>query len=101
MYQETRKVITMYGGLYPRSNVEPLYRERKEVVGLQVQKTVNGGRQNLELYTLRSTEAIIAAIAEVKLKKVIKQAREKKTTSDQMERKNSSRTVFARNRKWN
>ena len=34
MDQETRKIITMYGGLYPRSNVEPLYQERKEVVGL-------------------------------------------------------------------
>ena len=34
MDQEIRKIITIYGGLYPRSNVEPLYQERKEVVGL-------------------------------------------------------------------
>ena len=33
---------------------------------------VNGGRLNLTLYDLRSNEVIIAATAELKLKKVIK-----------------------------
>ena len=30
MNQETRKIITMYGGLHPRSNVEQLYLPRSE-----------------------------------------------------------------------
>ena len=32
--KKTRKIITMYGGLHPRSNVERLYQDVKEVVGL-------------------------------------------------------------------
>ena len=34
MDQKPRKIITMYGGLHPRSNVERLYQDVKEVVGL-------------------------------------------------------------------
>ena len=34
MDQKPRKIITMYGGLRPRSNVERLYQDVKEVVGL-------------------------------------------------------------------
>ena len=34
MDQKTRQITTMYGGLHPRSNVERLYQEVKEIVGL-------------------------------------------------------------------
>ena len=37
-----------------------------------IEDCVNGGRLNLTLYDLRSNEVIIAATAELKLKKVIK-----------------------------
>ena len=30
----TKKISTMYGGLQPRSNIERLYQDVKEVVGL-------------------------------------------------------------------
>ena len=64
-----------------------------------IEDCVNGGRKYLVLYALRSNEVIITAMAELKLKMVIKQTREKKTTSDQMERESSSRSVLERNRK--
>ena len=32
--QKTRKIITICGGLHPKSNVERLYQDLKEVVGL-------------------------------------------------------------------
>ena len=35
MDQKARKIITMYGGLHPRSNVGWLYQDVKQVVGLQ------------------------------------------------------------------
>ena len=97
MDQKTRKIITIYGGLHPRSNVERLHQEGSGVVNIE--DCVNGGRQNLALYALRSNEVIITAMAELKLKMVLKQTREKKTTSDQMERESSSRSVLERNRK--
>ena len=34
MDQKTRKIITICGGLHPKSNVERLYQDLKEVVGL-------------------------------------------------------------------
>ena len=34
MNQKTRKIITIYGGLHLRSNVEQLHQDVKEVVGL-------------------------------------------------------------------
>ena len=34
MDQKIRKIITIYGGLHQKSNVEWLHQEMKEVVGL-------------------------------------------------------------------
>ena len=46
---------------------------REGVSGVvSIEDFVNGGRLNLVLYVLRSNEVIIAATAELKLKKVIK-----------------------------
>ena len=70
MDQKTRKIITIYGGLHPRSNVERLHQEGSGVVSIE--DCVNGGRQNLALSALRSNEAITTATAELKLKMVIK-----------------------------
>ena len=39
---------------------------------VSIEDCVNGGRQNLALYALRSNEGIIAVAAELMLKKVIK-----------------------------
>ena len=47
---------------------------------VSIEDCVNGGRQNLALYALRSNEGVIAVAAELMLKKVIKQAREKKNS---------------------
>ena len=70
MDQKTRKIITIYGGLNPRSNGERLHQEGSGVVSTE--DCVNGGRQNLALSALRSNEAIITATADLKLKMVIK-----------------------------
>ena len=77
--------------------VAPRHEGGSGVVSLE--DCVSGGRQNLALYALRSNEVIITATAELKLKMVIKQTREKKTMSDQMERESSSQSVLERNRK--
>ena len=39
---------------------------------VSIEDCINGGRQNLALYALRSNEVVIAATAELKLKKDIK-----------------------------
>ena len=70
MDQKTRKIITIYGGLHPGSNVERLLQEGSGAV--TIEDCVNWGRQNLALSALRSNEAIITATAELKLKMVIK-----------------------------
>ena len=70
MDQKTKKIITIYGGLHPRLNVERLHQEGSGVVSIE--DCVTGGRQNLALYALRSNEVIITATAELKLKMVIK-----------------------------
>ena len=77
--------------------VAPRHEGGSGVVSLE--DCVNGGRQNLAIYALRSNEVIITAAAELHLKMVIKQTREKKTMSDQMERETSSQSVLERNRK--
>ena len=77
--------------------VAPRHEGGSGVVSLE--DCVNGGRQNFALYALRSNEVIITAAAELKLKMVIKQTREKKTMSDQIERESSSQSVLERNRK--
>ena len=74
MDRKTRKIITMYGGLHPRSNVQWLYLPRSEggrgLVSLD--DCVNDERENLALYALRSNEKLtIAATAELKLEKFI------------------------------
>ena len=74
MDQKTRKIIVMYGGLHPRSNVKPLYLSKSEGGrGLvSMEDCVNDQRKNLALYVLRSNEKlIIAATTELKLKKFI------------------------------
>ena len=74
MDRETRKIITMYGGLHPRSNVERLYLPRSEGGrGLvSIEDCVNNERQNLALYAIRSNEKLtIAATTELKLEKFI------------------------------
>ena len=70
----TRKIIIMYGGLHPRSDVERLYLPRSEGRrGLvSIEDCVNDDRENLELYALGSNEKlIIVAATELKLKKFI------------------------------
>ena len=74
MDQKTRKIITMFGGQHPRSNVEWLHLPRNEggrgVVSIE--NCVNGERENLALYALGSNEnLIIAGTAELKLKQFI------------------------------
>ena len=74
MDRKTRKIITMYGGLHPRSNVQWLYLPRSEggrgLVSLD--DCVNDERENLALYALRSNEKLtIAATTELKLEKFI------------------------------
>ena len=56
--QKTRKITTMYGGLYRRSNVERLYLPRSEGgSGVVItEDCVSDERQNLALYVLRSNE---------------------------------------------
>ena len=74
MDQKTRKVITMEGGLHPRSNVEWFYLPRSEGVrGLvSIDDCVNDERKNLALYVLRCNEKLmIAAKTELKLEKFI------------------------------
>ena len=91
--QKTRKITTMYGGLYRRSNVERLYLPRSEGgSGVVItEDCVSDERQNLALYVLRSNEKrIITATAELN---------KAKTTSDRMKRESSSRSVLERNRK--
>ena len=79
MDQKTRKIVTMYGGLHPRSNVVRLYLPRSER-GLggggggvvRIEDCVSDERENLALYALgRDEKLIIAAKAELKLKKFI------------------------------
>ena len=89
----TRKIIIMYGGLHPRSDVERLYLPRSEGRrGLvSIEDCVNDDRENLELYALGSNEKlIIAAAAELKLKKFInvqnRQERRKKRLIDWKEK---------------
>ena len=51
-------------------------------------------------YVIRSNEKlIIVAMAELKLKKFIKQARKKKTLPDRMEKESSSWSFLERNKK--
>ena len=72
--RETRKIITMCGGLHSRSNVEWLCLTRSEGGrGLvSIEDCVNNERENLALYALRSNEKlIIAATTEIKLEKFI------------------------------
>ena len=74
MDRKTRKIITMYGELHPRSNVERLYLPRNEGSrGLvSIEDCVNDERGNLELYALRCNEKLmIAATTELKLIKFI------------------------------
>ena len=73
--KKERKIISMYGGLYPRSNVERLYlpRSKGSIRVVSIEDCVDYERKNLALYALRSNEKlIITATAELKLKKFIK-----------------------------
>ena len=53
---KTRKIITMYGGIHPRSNIECLYLPRSEGGrGLvNIEECVNDEREKLALYALGS-----------------------------------------------
>ena len=89
----------MYGGLYPRLHVERLYLPRSEggSGGVSMENCVI---MKGKTYALRSNEKlIIAATAELKLKKFIKWTRKKKTTPDRMERESSLRSVLEKNKK--
>ena len=58
---KTRKIVTMYGGLYPRLNVEPLYLRNSEGGRGLVSREdcASDERTSLALYTLRSYEDLI------------------------------------------
>ena len=74
MDKKTRKIITMYGGLHSRSNVERLYLRKSEGSRrlITIENCVNSERENLALYALRSNEkCIIAATTGLKLEKFI------------------------------
>ena len=74
MDRKARKIITIYGGLHPRLNAERLYLPRSDGSRGLVNKEdcVSDERENLTLYALGSSEKlIIAATAELKLKKFI------------------------------
>ena len=74
MDRKTRMIITMFGWLHPRSNVEQLYVPRSEGGRglISIEGCVNDEKENLTLYALGSNEKpIIAATAELKLKKFI------------------------------
>ena len=74
MDRKTRKIITMYGGLHPRSNVERLYLPWSEGgrALVSIEDCVNDERENLALYAHRSNEKlIIAATIELKFKKFV------------------------------
>ena len=49
MDQKKRKIITMYGGLYPRSNIQRLYLPRSEGGSgvVSIENCVNDERKNL------------------------------------------------------
>ena len=74
MDRKTRKIITMYGEPHPRSNFGRLYLPRSEgSTGLvSIEDCLNGERENLELYALRSNEKLkIDAMTELELIKFI------------------------------
>ena len=74
MDRKTRKIITICGGIHPRSNVEWLYLPRREGSRglLTIEDCINNQREDLALYACRSNEKrIIAATTELKLKKFI------------------------------
>ena len=74
MDRKSRKIIMMYGGLHPRSNVERLYPPRSEGGRgfVSTEDCVNDKRENLALYALRSNEKLIIAVTtELKFKKLI------------------------------
>ena len=70
---KTRKIITIYARLHPRSNVKRLYPPRSEGGrGLvSIEDCVNDERKNLALYGPRSNEELIAATTELELKEFI------------------------------
>ena len=72
--KKARKIITMYVGLHPRSNIEWLYLPKSEGGRelVSIENCENDERKNLVLYALRSNEKlIIAATKELKPKKFI------------------------------
>ena len=71
MDRKTKKIITIYGGLHPGSNIEWLYLPRSEGGRgiVSIEGCVNDERKSLALYALRSNgKPIIAATTELKLK---------------------------------
>ena len=70
---KTRKIITTYGVVHPRSNVERMYLRRREGGSglVSMEGCVNDERENVALYTLGSNAKRIAATAELKLKMFI------------------------------
>ena len=54
MDRKTRMIITMFGGLHPRSNVEQLYVPRSEGGRglISIEGCVNDEKENLTLYAL-------------------------------------------------
>ena len=74
MDRKTRKIITMYGELHPRSNVELLYLPRSEKGKgmVSIEDCVSDEMGNLALYALKIDEKlIIDGTADLKLKKFI------------------------------
>ena len=74
MDRKIRKIITMYGGLHVRSNVDRLCLPRSEGDRglISIEDCVNNERENLALYALRSNgKLIIAATTKLNLEKFI------------------------------
>ena len=74
MDRKTKKILTMYGGLHPRSNVECLHLTKNEGGRGLVSRDdcVINERKSLAIYALGSNQNLInAATAELKLKKFI------------------------------
>ena len=93
---KTRKIITMYARLHPRSNVKRLYPPRSEGGrGLvSIEDCVNDERKNWALYGPRSNEELIAATTELELKEFINvQNRQERRNNIWLNRKRKLFTV--------
>ena len=63
--KRSRKTMTMYGALHPKSNVERLYIKRKEGGRclISVERSVREGQNSLDFYVANSKENLLKGVA--------------------------------------